>query len=784
MSSEQKTKQENKKLKKEAKIAEKEAKKAHRKLVKKSVKQLQHHSVSLPSRQSVPSAIRRQNAYQGVPAASRDMQTVACAVVREFQLRAPTALQNITTASPAAMVAYLMWAYYAKMRKIGQLRDKAGATSTAYDMNDFPDQYSIPTPFAKAIEYCCTYEEPVTGKVIASTVDWTGNPSVNQTSVNSSGTGLSLNTMFTIDGVTAMPLIAGDGDLYYNNLASGTWLNMTNGAAYISQLLDANFECCTIAEIPDWAPDASGHSMWAYDNSTGQNCVFSAFPRIDTEVPIVLNSPLSGVNPYPSSYEFPVAPVSIVATDQLVNSSLSATLRRSVVTGWVHALADIKYIMGPVQKLLKRHPHYVGLRYFAPNYQILDLSVYSDLITHYIRTSPDTWTNDLILAFVDYCYSILIAKMAEFAVYFPDATHKNWGYNVNAIGCPLPPLLANYVTALGPVVRGGRLVVPIPEQTSGITSFIQFFTSPSTTANNGSTLFGHYFTGFTANPTIGGTVFSAAVFTRAGFYSKAPFSKWPVIADTVRTKLTASWIVADDVKIGGKNMDCAANMSDVAGFAYPIIAGITQTTQCLFARMDSICPLNRLELGQVLATVCIGQSQYGFYHYDRGANEPNCATTLQELFVQSTSELSQALGVRMAERTKAKAVARRDGTVEVRAGGETAMDTLRVVLASEIEAQVDDENVNTEYVEDGYFDAYQYFVGGMKASLKKTGARLAASAARNLPNLVADIARAQSIPAGSKQYAALAAAVAADPQGFLDKSGLFLDKAGQYVLGY
>lgn len=705
---------------------------------------------SILPRPVVQSVVRRSDYPQS---STLSVQEVAGAIIKELQWRLPTKLLDNTNSCPQLVMGYLMWAFYSRMRDAGQLRDPSSPTVT-FGFPEFPENCLIPTAWAKVIEHCMPYEDKASGTTYGSVFTFNSLPAFGTgTGISSTGSGLAFSAFYQVFG-----LGSGGAEYALTNAASApVWSNVQTRASWVSAAFAEAFETTHLGCVPLWAPDASGHGQWGLDTGSGNTGAFCPVEKFDSEIVMLLHAPVA----FPTGNYVNEIPSLVQSYSTQMYVDYQTNYRRYIVAGFVHMLSDCQYRVGRAHTLLQSHPHFVGVKRFTPLLQPLDLTLWNDMLAAYVRVGGDPWTSAVNMqAFLVYCNSVLVARIASVGIYQMDAMQKTTAYNNTSIAAPVPPMVANYLTALAPIVRQGRLLVPQLAGNTKITSYVAYLISPYDSSQvSPNQLYYNYLQGLVSSPAIGAYTFTTTNFSQQ-FYPMGVVALWSVFSELVRQVCrTGTWVPCDDDAKGGKAMECCVLIQDnpVVFSGIGGVSSVSQTHQATIGEITSNIPLTKFEMGQVCNTCPYNIDDSDRFRASPGAPFLNTNAQISQQLQEPNSELANALGIRLGERAKLSGRIAGKGVVNVVDVGETEMDAVREIVAGAVQ-----DGVSGFWTEDPDervgFDSspYQWFVGEAKRSFNRLKKRHVETFSLSNPRLLDDVAKMLGVRPIDRYFSTLA----------------------------
>jgi len=376
-----------------------------------------------------------------------------------------------------------------------------GLLTSIPDPNQYQDMANvkIPIAFAKYLEYFAPYVDTQTGTITRYTVpvlqNYTGslgyysvdgkNPTANGSLSNNrliklicpssvdvySSTGQNilpepamahLGTDWQLPTSSSPPPVPIALQAYYQNVAT---------SAFLAKWTDIIRNGVSIAEIGRQAPDASAYSTFTNGSITNPYVAFN------NEMAIILNAdldlPLSSVGnlpPYASGYPpnmFHDAGTG--DTDSYTASGVSTILANS----YFYLLANCtKYCSGTAHCLL-RETEFKGCNSFVVNPISIDIAAFVSHISDTIQmnnvnqgSSPSLMSNNAMFGLVSACWTALLERVyrsSQLVNNQPNGYTQPsiivWGGLKNTL--KVPPNIATVVNAIGPVIIGGRVQVPV-----------------------------------------------------------------------------------------------------------------------------------------------------------------------------------------------------------------------------------------------------------------------------------------------------------------------------------
>lgn len=412
---------------------------------------------------------------------------------------------------PAALKLYLFWAWISRLRKQSDqaLYSTAGNNAQFSDVNwpQFNErEWNVPTFWAKFIEYQMPYVDPDTGTKYQYTVDWdilTGGspPLINGPSIlpvalaagNFFNRSILMNSFLTLTAETKVGSATTLEQLYAidpNGVAAGiTNQKVFASVTKISDYFRMATACTTMDKVPTTAPDGSMYS-YVFSSASQFPGIVSNLKYVNAEASYMLHVPQSPVTGFQTRETFRyIKPIpSIVIDDSPTNLPVSLPPAQMVylmnaanILNLAHfSPGGFKKCLGGVKKV------YPQLQSFSPNYYTLNLSMWHSLVAYHVQqllnnTSGQNTMTQLtatqIYAITTCWESALLSRVFQFA--YPSIAFYTNSDMCSTTACAsqftsisLPPVLADYIDGVAPIVVSGQLYTPLLDYRPPSTNFI------------------------------------------------------------------------------------------------------------------------------------------------------------------------------------------------------------------------------------------------------------------------------------------------------------------------
>jgi len=396
---------------------------------------------------------------------------------------------------PAALKLYLFWCWISRLRlqEDQALYSPSGATGQFADTvwPQFNEKvWNVPTMWAKFIEYQMPYTEPNTGTKYQYRVNWDiltagvppviTSPSISTTPAGVFNTSILGNSFLT----QVAPVQNGSGGMIEQifglnpNAATGiTNQTVFNLANKISLYFEMTTTTTNMNKVPFKAPDGSLYS-YVFSSSSLFPGIVSNIPYVNSEASYILHTTQTPVTGQQTRETFRyVDPIpSILIDDAPTNVPLTVPAQVVFIVNAAFILNEAKYEPGGFKKCLKNVNNvYPSLRSFVPNYYTLNLNQWHELVEQHLQVlaanttmnnTQTALTQNLWYATITVWESALLARVLQFA--YPSIIFYTASDVSSCTACSsqfstanLPPLLADYIAGVGPVVTGGKLYVPL-----------------------------------------------------------------------------------------------------------------------------------------------------------------------------------------------------------------------------------------------------------------------------------------------------------------------------------
>jgi len=402
---------------------------------------------------------------------------------------------EVVPLGPAALKFYLFWCWINRLRlqEDQALYSPAGNTAQFADTAwpQFNDKtWNVPTMWAKFIEYQMSYQDPNTGTKYQYRVNWdilTGGipPVITSPSISTSPAGMfnqSIlgNSFLTQIAPTQAPGLTLQEQVFGinpNGVAGITNQTVFNLGAKISSYFEMTTTTTAMKKVPMKAPDGSLYS-YVFSSASLFPGIVSNIPYVNSEASYILHATQTPVTGQQTRETFRyVDPIpSILIDDAPTNVPLSVPAQVVFIVNAAFILSEAKYEPGGFKKCLKNvNSVYPSLRSFVPNYYTLNLNQWHELVEQHIQviTNNTTMNNTQNMLTQNHWYSLitvwesaLLARVLQFA--YPSIIFYTASDVASCTACSsqfasaqLPPLLADYIAGIGPVVTGGKLYTPL-----------------------------------------------------------------------------------------------------------------------------------------------------------------------------------------------------------------------------------------------------------------------------------------------------------------------------------
>jgi len=358
---------------------------------------------------------------------------------------------------------YFHWLAFSHLKRV-----RAVLGPGANDVNYVEPARDLPLPhgLAKFLEYYGPFLDKNTGCTFQRQVKWKAWPAVNNTyelgitvangdSWFSSSTQRSFFQWGLVKGECAHP----------HTMFSGTMglADMDTLAGDISQYLSGCSGMCKLSDIPPVAPDASASAV------VGSNYVLCPSSKFAADVAESI-CPVDTTNCSALWFSKPrIVDVYFAGSGDTNNAALATSGPGVAWDKWVYILNRCPWSGGKIKKMLAQFPlaplHSLKLTIMPVNFAIFN-SILGATIQAQAQEPGITYTADDLWFFACLCKQVLFARLAATS-WLGCWTSQSVTYSVALVEAdpmlltvPLPPLIASYISGVGPVVCAGELYVP------------------------------------------------------------------------------------------------------------------------------------------------------------------------------------------------------------------------------------------------------------------------------------------------------------------------------------